>query len=60
MTKEKFDITRWYKGIKVKPTYELFSIGYEVKEVDFEENTVGFRDNSIYKVLPYNRVMIIK
>lgn len=60
MTKEEFDTTRWYKGIKVKPTYELFSVGYEVETVDFEENTVGFWDHGIYKVLPYYRLEIIK
>ena len=26
MTKEKFDITRWYKGIKVKPRMSFLAL----------------------------------
>ena len=55
MTKEEFDTTKWYKGIKVR---ELES--QRVFEVDLSWRTVSFWDGYMLKRLHHELIEIVE
>ena len=58
MTREEFDTTRYYKGIKVRELGKQDS--YFVDGVDFEENTISFWEEGKYRVLPCEYLEIVE
>lgn len=58
MTKEEFDTTKWYKGIKVRERGKKES--YFVDGVNFEENTISFWEEGKYRVQLYEYLEIVK
>lgn len=59
MTKDEFDNTRWRKGMQVTVIGDPGG-PYEVVEVYFKENTVGFFADEDYLRLRYDEVEVVK
>lgn len=58
MTKEEFDTTKWYKGIKVRGRGKKES--YFVDAVIFDEGVISFWEEGKYRVLPCEYLEIVK
>lgn len=58
MTKEEFNTTKWYKGIKVRERGKKEA--YFVDGVNFEENTISFWEDGKYRVQLYEYLEIVK
>lgn len=58
MTKEEFDTTKWYKGIKVRERGKKES--YFVDGVVFDEGTISFWEEGKYRVQVYEYLEIAK
>ncbi len=58
MTRDEFNATKWYKGIKVREVGKQRS--YFVDGVNFLSNTISFWEDGKYRVLPYEYLEIAK
>lgn len=58
MTREEFNTTKWYKGIKVRERGKKES--YFVDAVSFEENTISFWEDGKYRVQLFEYLEIVE
>lgn len=58
MTRDEFDTTKWYKGIKVRERGKKES--YFVDAVIFSEYTISFWEEGKYRVLPCEYLEIVE